>query len=391
MKKFFHKLNDIDLIKLYLITFVQWIPNYAFYLFKKTKKPVHILFCTVDHYEPGNGGVKREVEKKRVQELIEEYPKLARNHRDSAGNYPKRTWFFPPHYHRFGNLKKIVSLCEKGFGEIELHLHHGKTRPDSSENLEGTIKQCIEEYSTFGIFGTENGRKRYGFIHGDWALDNSRQGKYCGVNNEIQILQETGCYADFTFPCSNKANPRMINSIYYAIDDPETPKSHNKGIRVKANKSFSNGLMMIEGPMRWYFEKFKLRILTDGICNCNGSIDKIIDSWIKTSIHVKGRPEWIVLKTHTHGAVENDVVLGRQFHYILDYLERKYNDLKTYILHYVSARELYNIIKAAEAGKNDDPEQYRDYIVKPPRYDSSNDCEEASGILKGYIQKTYNG
>src|SRR5438132_607974 len=41
----------------------------------------------------------------------------------------------------------------------------------------------------------------YGFIHGNWALCNSRpDGRWCGVNNELEILRATGCYADFTMP-----------------------------------------------------------------------------------------------------------------------------------------------------------------------------------------------
>ena len=87
---------------------------------------------------------------------------------DSSGNIPKRTWFFPPHYHRNSALKKLVSLCERGYGEIELHLHHGKIKPDTSENLEMTIRQCVKEYSYFGIFGHDtNNDKKYGFVHGD--------------------------------------------------------------------------------------------------------------------------------------------------------------------------------------------------------------------------------
>jgi hypothetical protein len=36
------------------------------------------------------------------------------------------------------------------------------------------------------------------------------------------------------------------------------------------------------------------------------------------------------------------------------------------VLHYVTAREVYNIIKAAEAGKGGDPNAWRDYILPPP-------------------------
>ena len=35
-------------------------------------------------------------------------------------------------------------------------------------------------------------------------------------------------------------------------------------------------------------------------------------------------------------------------------------------LHYVTAREAYNIVKAAEAGCSGDPNDYRDYLIPPP-------------------------
>ena len=47
-------------------------------------------------------------------------------------------------------------------------------------------------------------------------------------------------------------------------------------------------------------------------------------------------------------------------------LERSYNDGSRYVLHYVTAREAYNIIKAAEAGKSGDPGAWRDFVLPPP-------------------------
>ncbi|MEJ7636728.1 MAG: hypothetical protein WKF75_01760 [Singulisphaera sp.] len=50
------------------------------------------------------------------------------------------------------------------------------------------------------------------------------------VNNEIDVLRETGCYADFTLPSApSPTQTRQINSIYYASDDPRRPKSHDRG------------------------------------------------------------------------------------------------------------------------------------------------------------------
>ena len=46
------------------------------------------------------------------------------------------------------------------------------------------------------------------------------------------------------------------------------------------------------------------------------------------------------------------------------YLEEKYNDGKDYKLHYVTAREMYNIVKAAEAGEPGEPGEYRDYLLE---------------------------
>jgi len=48
------------------------------------------------------------------------------------------------------------------------------------------------------------------------------------------------------------------------------------------------------------------------------------------------------------------------------YLEHEYRNRAGYCLHYVTARELYNLIKAAESGLSGDPGPYLDYVI--PRY-----------------------
>jgi hypothetical protein len=383
--------------KMYFYSYVsfKWAISYLINSFKKKDKPIHILFCLVDHYEPGTGKVNKQVEKERVTELLLKYPKLADQHKDYFGNHPKRTWFFPPHYHRYSNLKHLVSLCENGYGEIELHLHHGKIQPDTPENLERTILQCIKEYGYFGIFGSTNGKKRYGFIHGNWALDNSRNDKYCGVNNEITILKKTGCYADFTFPSMNEASPKKINKIYYAKDNQRKSKSYNKGFDVRRCGKMNGDLLLIQGPLypfRLGPKLLDIRCFGDAINGSPPMTPKRVDSWIKTGIHIKGKRDWLFIKTHTHGATDSAVVLGEEIENIFNYLEKNYNDGKEYILHYVTARELYNIIKAVEAGElSENPEDYRDYEINPPRYCSSPKIPEASEHLKALVSKTYKG
>jgi hypothetical protein len=90
---------------------------------------------------------------------------------------------------------------------------------------------------------------------------------------------------------------------------------------------------------------------------------------VNQGIGVAGRPEWVFVKVHTHGAIERnaDVLLGDamlRFHEAL----AEYNDGRLWKLHYVSAREMYNLARAAMDGQTANPEQLLDYEVpRPPR------------------------
>jgi len=46
-----------------------------------------------------------------------------------------------------------------------------------------------------------------------------------GLNNEITLLRDLGCYADFTMPSGpSPTQSRTVNSIYWVTDDPERPR-----------------------------------------------------------------------------------------------------------------------------------------------------------------------
>lgn len=384
----------LDKIKQLIKVSSQWALRYnRFKRLVKSPQPIHVLFCMTDHYEPGSGGVSGAESKARVRRLLTDYPKLSDGHLDSDGRKPVRTWFIPPHYHDHNFLNDVTKLCADGYGEIELHLHHGKECPDTSENLKKTLELCIEEYSKLGIFGTVDGQKKYGFIHGDWALDNSRNNQFCGVNDEISVLKETGCYADYTFPSPNEASPRQMNSIFYATDDPLEPKSHDRGDKVEVGGLKKDDLMIIQGPLYPYFKNAKpwsLRISGDDIDGQPKINGHRLDSCIRTGVSVKGKENWIIVKMHTHGATDGDAVLGDEMDEIFTHLESNYNDKEKFFLHYLSARELYNVIKALENGEQgEDPAQYYDYVVKPPTYQPNDSVRCASDELQQCVSKTY--
>ena len=215
----------------------------------------------------------------------------------------------------------------------------------------------------------------FGFIHGNWALDNSRHdGRWCGVNNEIQVLAELGCYADFTMPSapSDTQTPK-INSIYYATDDPHRPRSHDTGVDVEVGRPASGDLMLIQGPLalNWRDRKWGLMPRTENsdVRASSPPSPQRTDLWVQQHIHVRGRPEWLFIKVHTHGAQERDMdsLLGAPAQALYADLGQRYNDGQRHVLHYVSAREMYNIVKAAEAGEKGNPNHYRDYVLPPPK------------------------
>jgi hypothetical protein len=66
---------------------------------------------------------------------------------------------------------------------------------------------------------------RFGFVHGNWALNNSHpDGKHCGVVNELQVLLDWGCYADFTFPSApDPTQPTTIPMMTASWTGTRTP------------------------------------------------------------------------------------------------------------------------------------------------------------------------
>ncbi len=346
-------------------------------------KPLHIMFLYVDHFEPWEDTQNPEIAQKRVSNWLEKYPELALKHQDSFGNHPKHTWFYlvenwqnQKYDARF--LKQLSMLCFQGLGEIELHIHHGISENsifsevNDSESLKRHIETLKNFYNRFGALITAESppRTAYGFIHGKWALDNSMGGKYCGVNDELRILKETGCYADFTMPSGIQSQSRKINALYYAVDDPVKPKSYNTGISMKKGRKESGDLLMFTGPVDLYWKNIFTKHSIIEKANLDEKdlpFEYRIRRWISTGIHVSGKPEWIFIKVHTHGARETSAAVsyGSWADKMFTYLEKNYRDGEHYQLHYVSAREAYNIAKAAEAGMEGNPEEYRDFVIKP--------------------------
>jgi hypothetical protein len=316
----------------------------------------HVIFLFVDHYEPGKGpaGTAKNLD------WLRDYRAFADKHADSYGRKPQHTWFYPYDHKNADVLTDLGRAVGEGYGEVELHWHHG---PDTNEGYPAKLSEAVAWFNSYGALVSHSGTVAFGFIHGMWTLDNSGDPRYCGVSRELTFLKDAGAYADFTFPAAGlDAQPSKVNSIYYAEDD-ERNKSYDTGIDATVGRRDKQRFMIFEGPiaLRWSWH------VTDaaGVEEGWESTPARVDSWVGAGVGVKGRPEWVFVKAYTHGAQSRRVVFSHDTDAMFSYLETKYGS-GSYRLHYVTAREAYNIVRAAEDGLTGDPDAYRNYEVAEP-------------------------
>jgi len=331
----------------------------------------HLLFAVCDHYEPlwDNASDQRGWE--RVERWLNHYPAFARDARDADGRPPRHTFFFPGEQYQPRYLDALSKLARAGLGEVEVHLHHDA---DNAENLTRDLLAFTKAYAEHGHLSRDagSGRIRYAFIHGNWCLANSRRdGRYCGVDSELRVLFETGCYADFTFPSApDETQFNIVNQIYWPDGNPDHARSHESGERARVGRVMSDRILMIQGPLAISRRSsgLGLRIESSALTARDPGSRRRLESWISQDIQIEGRPEWVFLKLHTHGAPEAQAesLLGEPGRELHRMLASSYNDGTRFVLHYVTAREMYNIALAGMHGLSGNPNDYRDYSLSPP-------------------------
>jgi hypothetical protein len=92
-----------------------------------------------------------------------------------------------------------------------------------------------------------------------------------------------------------------------------------------------------------------------------------LDLWMRARVCVPTRPEWVFVKLHTHGAPENNqrVLLGEAMTTFHRDLQRRRDANPNFHYHYVTAREMYNLVRAVEAGYRGEVAGALDYELMP--------------------------
>ncbi len=348
----------------------QWLPDYARHIVRRARASrgdvTHILFAVCDHYEPLWGHAGDDVGRARVDAWAEGYAALASGYRDADGRPPRHSFFFPGEEYRPYFLDRLGELARRGLGEVEVHLHHDG---DTAATVAPKLTETLHAFAQHGHL-SRGGKAgyRWAFIHGNWSLANGRpDGRWCGVDDELLVLHELGCYADLTFPSApDPCQPDKVNQIYWPTGDLSLRRSYAHGERARVGTHYDDRLLMITGPLALARKGLGMRLENGALTGDDPPTAARVATWIAQGIHVEGRPEWVFVKVHTHGAIEKTAASllgdgGRAMH---DALHAHAGGRAK--VHYVTARELFNVARAAMDGKLGDPSQYFDYVVPPP-------------------------
>lgn len=360
---------------------VKIFPSYAWQRLTRhvPQGRIHLILALADHFEPaivpgdGQARASRQEQGQRLERWCREYPKVVDPWRDSDGRAFVHTYFYPAEQYDRGLISCLADHCAGGWGEVEVHLHHGIPIPDTAENTRRTLVSFRDSLAfEHGCLSYADGACQpcYVFVHGNFALANSAHGFGCGVDEELQILAETGCFADMTFPTSpfHPSQPSKINSLYECAPPLRERAASRRGRDLALGHAPKKFPLIVQGPLMPDVSlqgSRRLRVDNGSLSASNPPTLHRLQLWKRAAVSVHGRPDWLFIKLHCHGMdpTQQDAVVGESFRGFLRSLIEGAEE-RDEILHFVSAREMVNIILAACDGREGNPADYLDYCFK---------------------------
>jgi hypothetical protein len=315
-------------------------------------KPRRAWVAIADHYEPLGKEASVPAALARIAEWRDKWPRIADDApKDAADQPPQYSFFYPQEEYRRDLLDGIAEIVELGIGDVEVHLHHENEQRDS---FVGKVTEfCQRLTEVHGLLRQQDGRTVFGFIHGNWALDNSRpDGLCCGLSGEISLLRDLGCYADFTMPSIPSATQsRVVNQIYWCTNNADgRPRSFDRGVEATPGGGGRGDLLMITGPVGIRLEDgMKLRLETGEIAGYDPPTPDRVRQWFDLAPMVG---DDLFLKLYTHGGHERNLKplldggLANLYFWLAEEAQRRGIEI-----HWVTAWQMYQAVAAIVAGQ----------------------------------------
>jgi hypothetical protein len=338
----------------------------------------NIIFTIANHFEPAwkpDGVHNIDGQLRRLDEWHEMARETGEAVIDADGTKFRHTNFYPAEQYDFRLLEKMAHLQSEGLGDVEIHLHHGIEKPDTPENLRRQLVEFRDILATdHKCLSRVDGRGKpmYAFVHGNLALANSCGGKYCGVDNEMEILAETGCYVDMTLPSAPvETQVPMLNAIYECGLPFDKAVSHRQGKSVAVFGKQPQLPLIFTGPLIFNWTRrikgLPIPRLDDGALVNNQAMDMArLNRWINADVTVSGKSEWVFVKLYCHGFFDYDqsACIGEDARRFFSEIIENGEKSGDYKVHFATAREAFNMVSAAIDGKKGEPNDFRNYRLK---------------------------
>ena len=333
----------------------QWMPRYLEERVRRAAelgpKPKRVWLALTDHYEPMGGRVSLEQGHERVDHWLRRWPEIAAAApRDSEGKPPCFTFFYPQEEYQPSILSALEPLVRARIADVDVHIHHdNETAAGFTQKMRDFLHILHERH---GLLRMHHGRLTFGFIHGNWALDNSRpDGRLCGVTGELQLLRDLNCYADFTMPSvPSTTQGGMVNRIFWTNGDPHKPRGFDVGTAATPGGGRRGDLLMIPGPLGLRFrDRLMPRIETGEIACYDAPTAYRAERWLDLAPRLG---DDIFVKLYGHSAREDNAaaLLGKggadqgtllpMFHAFQQAAQRRGLEL-----HWASAFDLYRAVE----------------------------------------------
>lgn len=363
-------LNKLKWSLPWLLRYPAWRAGEFLSRARESSGPKHLVFVVANHFEPGLG----ETALRRVEKWCELARATGDALRDHDGTPFRHTNFFPAEQYEPALVAALSHLQRDGYGEVEIHFHHGVDQPDTAENTRHMLETFRDTLALeHKCLSRENpdSQPKYGFVHGNWALANSSGGRFCGVDSEMQILADTGCYADFTLPSVPfQSQVPRVNAIYQCGHSLAEARPHRSGRSLKVGDRLALPIIFT-GPLVFDWTRrvrgLPIPRVEEGGLQQNYplTMDRF-KRWRSAGIGVKGRPDWVFIKLYSHGFFDwdQDLMIGEQMKRFMSEVLETAARTGEFKVHFASAREAFNMVVAAVEGRQGEPGEYRDYKLR---------------------------
>ena len=283
-----------------------WVPGLIRSRMRLRRRPRTAWVAICDHFEPLWHGADAATADERVRTWRQAWPEIAARHHDSAGRPPQYTFFYPEEEYRPSLLEPLAELTRGGIADVEVHLHHDADTRDGFTREDRALHSHALQRTTGCCACATVGSPSASSTATGPSTTPGRTGAGAASTTRSRCSRDFGCYADFTMPAApdpSQAGP--VNAIFDVTDDPDRPRSHERGVLVKRG-SPARDLTLITGPLGVTFGapgRWKPQLENGDLAHYRPPAPHRVGAWLSLAPRID---DHAFIKLFAHGAQEKN-------------------------------------------------------------------------------------